>query len=153
MRWQKWRTSEVDEPTEWVNSMVTVEKPNSNKLRICLYPKDLNVGIQREHFELSTVEEITACMAGAKVFSKIDLNHGYWQQKLDKESQLLTTFNAPFGRYCYKRLPFGVKCAQEVFQKRICQHLENIPGVETDIDDILIWGITDAEHNNRLEQA
>ena len=50
----------VDEPTEWVNSMVTVEKPNSNKLRICLDPKDLNVAIQREHFELPTVEEITA---------------------------------------------------------------------------------------------
>ena len=67
----------VDEPTEWVNSMVTVEKLNSNKLRICLDPKDLSVAIQWEHFELPTVEEIVARMAGEKVFSKIDLNHGY----------------------------------------------------------------------------
>ena len=37
----------VDEPTEWANSMVTVEKPNCNKLRICLDPEDLNVAIQR----------------------------------------------------------------------------------------------------------
>ena len=73
--------------------MVTVENPNSNKLRSCLDPKDINVAIQWEHFELPTVEEITARMAGAKVFSKIDLNHGCWQQKLDEESQLLTTFN------------------------------------------------------------
>ena len=73
--------------------MVTVEKPNSNKLRSCLDPKDLNVAIQWEHFELPTVEEITTRMAGAKVFSKIDLNHGCWQQKLDEESQLLKTFN------------------------------------------------------------
>ena len=53
-----------DEPTEWVSSMVTVEKPNSNKRRICLDPKDLNVAIQREHFKLPTVEEITARLAG-----------------------------------------------------------------------------------------
>ena len=75
----------VDEPTEWVNSMVTVEKPNSNRLRICVDPKDLNVAIQQEHFELPTVKEITERMAGAKIFSKIDLNHGYWQQKLKKK--------------------------------------------------------------------
>ena len=107
----------VDEPTDWVSSMVVVEKPKLNKLRVCLDPKDLNHAIMREHLELPTVEEITSRMTGAKVFSKIDLNHGYWQQALDDESQLLTTFNTPFGRYCYKRLPFGIKSAQEVFQK------------------------------------
>ena len=143
----------VDEPTDWVSSVVIVEKPNSNKLRICLDPKDLNNAIKREHLELPTLEEITSRMAGAKVFSKIDLNHGYWQQTLDQESQLLTTFNTPFGRYCYKRLPFGIKCAQEVFQKRISQHFDSMPGVETDIDDILIWGATEDEHDSRLEKV
>ena len=107
----------------------------------------------REHLELPTVEEITSRMTGAKVFSKIDLNHGYWQQALDDESQLLTTFNMPFGRYCYKRLPFGIKSAQEVFQKRISQQFELIPGVETEIDDILIWGKSEAEHDQTLEQV
>ena len=143
----------VDEPTDWVSSVVIVEKPNSNKLRICLDPKDLNNAIKREHLELPTLEEITSRMAGAKVFSKIDLNHGYWQQTLDEESQLLTTFNTSFGRYCYRRLPFGIKCAQEVFQKRISQHFDNIPGVETEIDDILIWGATDEQHDKRLEEV
>ena len=80
---------------------------------------------------LPTAEEITSRMNGAKIFSKFDLNHGYWQQALDDQSQLLITFNTPFGRYCYKRLPFGIKSAQEVFQKRISQQFEHIPGVET----------------------
>ena len=38
----------VTEPTEWVSSLVVVEKPNG-KLRICLDPKDLNKAIQRPH--------------------------------------------------------------------------------------------------------
>ena len=97
--------------------MFVVEKPKSNKLRLCHDPKDLNHAIMGEHLELPTVEEITSRMTRAKVFSKIGQNPDYWQQALDDESQLLTTFNMPFGRYCHKRLPFGIKSAQEVFQK------------------------------------
>lgn len=39
--------TKVSTPTEWVNSLVVVEKPQSNKLRICLDPKDLNKAILR----------------------------------------------------------------------------------------------------------
>lgn len=47
-------------------------------------------------------------------------------------------------------MPFGIKSAQEVFQKRIAQHFDNIDGVEVDIDDILIWGRNEEKHNRRL---
>lgn len=92
----------VDEPTEWVNVLVVIEKPKSQKLRICLDPRPLNKAIQREHFQLPTIEDITSRLTGAKVFSKLDANHGYWQIPLDKNSQHLTTFNSPFGRYCFQ---------------------------------------------------
>ena len=49
----------VDEPTEWVNSLVVVEKPKSKKLRVCLDPRPLNKAIRREHFHLPTLEDIT----------------------------------------------------------------------------------------------
>ena len=49
------------------------------------------------------------------------------------------------------RMPFGIKSAQEVFQKRISQHLDDLEGVATDIDDILIWGADEKEHDSRLE--
>ena len=143
----------VDQPTEWVNSVVVVEKPNSNKLRICLDPRPLNEAIQREHYKMPTIEEITTRVAGATVFSKLDANHGYWQVALDNESQLLTTFNTEFGRYCYKRMPFGIKSAQEVFQKRMSQSFGDLEGVETDVDDILVWGTTTEEHDQRLKKT
>ena len=47
----------VNEPTDWVNSMVVVEKPNGN-LRICLDPKHLNKAIKRPHYAIPTTEEI-----------------------------------------------------------------------------------------------
>ena len=140
----------VECPTKWENSAVIIEKPDSEKLRICLDPRPLNEAIQREHFKMPTIEEITTRVAGAKVFSKLDANHGYWQIPLDEESRLLTTFNTPFGRYFYKRMPFGIKSAQEVFQKRMCQAFGDLEGVETDVDDTLVWGATIQEHDDLL---
>ena len=83
----------VDQPTEWLNSVVVVEKPGSKKLRICLDPRPLNEATQREHYKMPTIKEITTRVAGATISSKLDANHGYWQVPLDEESQLLTTFN------------------------------------------------------------
>ena len=87
------------------------------------------------------------------MLSKLGANHGYWQLKLDSESELLTTFNTPFGRYCYQRAPFEINSVQELYQKRISQLFEDLEGVETDIDDILVWGRSQEEHDTRLKNA
>ena len=104
----------IDEPTDWVSSMVTVTKDDGS-IRICLDPTDLNKAIKRPHFPLPVVEEVLTQLKGAKIFSTLDAKSGYWQVQLDKESQKLTTFNTPFGRYKYLRLPFGIKSASEEF--------------------------------------
>ena len=109
----------VDQPTEWVNSIVIVEKPDGN-LRICLDPKDLNRAVKREHFQLPTSTKITSKLTGAKVFSKLDAKDGFWHVKLDHPSSLLTTFNTPFGRFKFNRLPFGLNSSNEVFQNAVC---------------------------------
>ena len=61
----------VDVPTDWVSSIVIVEKPGTGKLRICLDPKHLNQAIKREHYQSPTVEEIATQVSGAKVFWKL----------------------------------------------------------------------------------
>ena len=140
----------VEEPTDWVSSMAIVEKPDGS-LRICSDPRHLNKAIKREHFQLPAIEDITTRMANAKWFTKLDANRGYWQIPLDEESQLLTTFNTPFGRFCYQVTPF--KSAQEVFQKRMSQHFSDLEGVETDIDDIIVHAETEVKNDQRLHSV
>ena len=53
----------VEEPTDWVSSIVVVEKPNG-KLRICLDPQHLNQAIKRGHYQLPAIEDITRCGDG-----------------------------------------------------------------------------------------
>ena len=81
----------VNDPTEWVNNMVTIVKPNGN-LRICIDPRDLNKAIKREHFPMRTIDEIITRMPNAKVFSVLNARSGFWQVKLDPTSSKLFTF-------------------------------------------------------------
>lgn len=81
---------------------------------------------------------------------RLDASSGFWQLKLDDVSSRLCTFNTPFGRYRFLRLPFGINSAPEVFHRTVKQLFEGIEGVETYIDDILIWGETKELHDSRL---
>ena len=137
------------EPTEWVNSMVVVNK--GDKIRICIDPKDLNRAIMREHFPLKTIDDVLANMPNAKYFSKLDAVSGFWQIQLDDRSSKLCTFNTPFGRYRFTRMPFGIKSAPKVFQNIMSQMV--IEGAESIIDDILVWGATVEEHDMRVKRV
>ena len=137
--------AKVDQPTDWVSSMLAVRKPTMGldgkaDIRICLDPKDLNGAIKREHFPMPTIEEVATRLNGAKIFSVFDASNGFWQVELDQASSLFTTFNTPFGRYCWKRMPFGINSAPEVWQRKMQEHVEGLHGVEVIADDFVVVG-------------
>ena len=127
----------VEEPTQWISSMVTVVKPD--KLRICIDPKDHNRAIKRPKYQIPILDEVLPNLANAKVFSVLDAKDGFHQVKLDKSSSYLTTFWTPFGRYRYLRMPFGISSAPEEYQRRMHNILQGLPGVEVIADDILVY--------------
>ena len=142
----------VNQPTEWCAGMVVVPKA-SGKVRICVDLTKLNESVRRERHPLPAVDQTLAQLAGAKLFSKLDANSGFWQIPLDSTSSLLTTFITPFGRYCFHRLPFGNSSAPEHFQRRMSEALSGLTGVVCMMDDVLIHGTTTEEHDERLEKV
>ena len=70
--------------------------------------------------------------------------------KLDTESSFLTTFNTPFGRYRYLRMPFGLVMSQDVFQHKMDQILEGLEGIVSIADDVIVHGRTEEEHDARM---
>jgi len=140
-----------DQPTEWVNSLLVEKKDGS--LRLCLDPRDLNKAIKREHYRIPTCEDVIAKLSGKSVFTVIDMKDGFWQIKLDESSSRLCTFNSPFGRYSMKRMPFGIRSAPEIFQKRSNELFGDIPGVSIVFDDLIIAATDDSEHDQILKQV
>lgn len=133
--------SKVEKPTDFVNSLVIVGKSDGS-IRICLDPQYLNSCIKREHIQLPTIDEIAAKVKNAKYFTKLDANKAFWQIELSENSRELTTFNTPFGRYYFNRLPYGICSSPEVFYRVFNQIFENIENVGIYADDMLIWAET-----------
>ncbi len=134
----------VDKPTDWVSRMVASQKKDGD-VRICIDPQVLNQALKREVHTLPVLDDILPDLAKAKVFSKYDLRNGYWHCVLDNESSDLTCMITPHGRYKWKRLPFGLAVSSEIFQKRLLEALEGLPGVTCIADDILVYGCGDSQ--------
>ncbi|PIK48832.1 hypothetical protein BSL78_14290 [Apostichopus japonicus] len=141
----------VDEPTPWVSALVIAPKKNGD-LRICIDPRELNKALQREHYTLPILEETLHELGQSRVFSKADLSSGYWHVQLDYESSLLTTFQTSYGRYRWKRLPFGLCVSSEIFQKKLVEALDSLDGVVCIADDVIIHGKDTEQHDKNLKE-
>ena len=105
--------AKVNEPTDWISSMVVIKKPQSNKLCICIDLHDLNQALQRSLYPQPTMKYILPQLSKPKVFSVLDAKDRFWQVKLGKESSYLSTFWSPCRRLSRLRIPFGIDTATE----------------------------------------
>ena len=134
----------VEVPTDWVSSMVVASKRNG-KIRLCIDPKPLSKALKRNRYPLPTIDDLLAKLTNAKVFTVADDKNGLWHVPLDDESSHLTTFETPWSRYRWTRMPFGISPAPEEFQHRLDNVLQGPDGVMPIFDDILIFGAGDTE--------
>lgn len=141
----------VEGPTAWCSNLVIVEKPDKS-LRLCLDPQQLNKHIERETYLIPSPEEIYNNLAGKSYFTVLDLKDGFFQIVLDDEDKLCT-FGSPFGRYRFKRMPFGISSAPEIMQKINNNIFGDIPGVSIYFDDIIVAGENEEEHDRILKMV
>ena len=111
----------VTKRTPWCSPIAVVSKKNTDEVRLCVDFKHLNKFEQRERYQSATPSEYVANIASAeaKVFTTFDTLKGYHQCPLDEESQLLTTFITPFGRWMYLRALYGVSTISEHYIRRM----------------------------------
>ena len=82
----------------------------------------------------------------------------FWTFPLDPSSQLLTTFDTPWGRFCFMELPFGLCKSQYFFQDYMDLNLRNLTNAHIIADDVLIVGtdlgpLNDRDHDRCLIQV
>ena len=94
------RKLDINEASYWVHALVLVVRPNG-KLHVCLDPHMLDAVLQHSIHIAQRFIDIIAQIRGFTYCSKIDTYFRFWTLPLDAMSQLLTTFDTPWGQYCF----------------------------------------------------
>ena len=131
------RKLDTNEVSPYLSPIVVVPKSNGD-VRVCVDYTELNKHVLRPRYELPTVDETLAKIGAGAVFTKLDANQGFFQIKLAEESQNLTSFLTPWGRYCSLRMPFGIASGSECYQDNINDAIGNSQNTACLIDDICI---------------
>lgn len=139
--------------SDWAAPIVVVRKPNGT-VRICAdFSTGLNSVLESNCYPLPLPEDIFTKMASCRYFSHIDLSDAYLQVPVDEASQHLLTINTHKGLYRFTRLSPGVKSAPGAFQQIMDAMLAGLSGSVGYLDDILVGGRTEEEHQHNLHNV
>ena len=149
------------EPVTWCSPMVVQPKPRytniskddlkPNMIRACIDLRIPNKHMERNRISPGpVVEDFMYKFYDCITFSKLDLRSGYHQLSLHPDSRPIATFSTPWGSLRPKRLVFGAKASQDLFDEMMYRIFGDIPFCMNQRDDILIGGRNMTEHNKTL---
>ena len=138
----------------WGAPVLFVKKKDGS-LRLCIDYRELNRVTVKNKYPLPRIDDLFDQLAGASVFSKIDLRSGYHQLKIKKEDVPKIAFRTRYGHYEFLVLPFGLTNAPAFFMdlmNRVFRPFLDKFAVVF-IDDILVYSKTRKEHANHLRMV
>ena len=141
----------VPSKSPWSSPVVLVPKKNG-EVRFCVDYRRLNRLTKKDVYPLPRIDDSLDQLAGASYFSIIDLKSGYWQVPMDQEDREKAAFCTPDGLFEFTCMPFGLTGAPATFQRLMDEVLAAHKWHECMVylDDILVFGRTLEEHNQRL---
>ena len=121
---------------------------------MCVDLSHLNRYVCRERYQSDTPAQAIAdiAAANAKFFTVFDAMKGYHQCPLDQDSQILTTFITPFGRFKYLRAPYGVSSISEHYDRWMAEAFSGLTGFHCVVDDIIIYDSDEHQHATHVRQ-
>ena len=94
---------------DWVSPCFVVLKKVAGEWRLVLDYRDLNLEPQHDAYSLPSIDNLLQKQRGKRVFSVLDLNHGYHQMPVANSSQDATAMTTPLGLMHWKVMPMGLK--------------------------------------------
>nr|QJC63536.1 polyprotein [Cacao swollen shoot virus] len=128
------------------------KKTIHGKERMVFNYKRLNDNTEKDQYSLPGIQTILKRVGNKKIFSKFDLKSGFHQVAMAEESIPWTAFWVPQGLFEWLVMPFGLKNAPAVFQRKMDQCFKGTEEfIAVYIDDILVFSETMAEHAKHVE--
>ena len=136
--------------SSWSAPIIVVPKGDGGKCLVIDY-RALNKVMRKFVWPMSKVEDIFSQLNGAKYFSTLDLRAGYHHIGLTTDSIPKTAFTAPFSKYEYVKVPFGLAQAPAYFQELMTGVLKDLPFAMAYLDNIIIYSSTPEEHLQHIK--
>jgi RNase H-like domain found in reverse transcriptase/Reverse transcriptase (RNA-dependent DNA polymerase)/Integrase zinc binding domain len=136
--------------SQWASPLHMVKKADGT-WRPCGDYRRLNVQTTPDRYTCPHIGDLTARLAGCRVFTKLDLRKGYHQVPVHPSDIEKTAVITPFGLYEYVRMPFGLRNAGQTFQRLMDQVLRGLDYCFVYLDDVLVASSTMEEHLEQLE--
>ena len=102
---------------------------------------------------LPKIDEIYARLKGSNIYSTFDMRSGYYHMVLSEKSRPKSAFVSFFGKWEFKRCPFGLAQAPAYFQRLVNEVLLGLTFAFGYLDDILVYSPdmeTHLEHLRKL---
>lgn len=139
-------------PASWVSPLVVANKANG-EIRLCVDLRRVNQAVIRERHPMPVIEDVLAKVGRGSVWSILDVKDAFFLLELDEASRDIVTFISHRGLYRFKRLPFGLVTAPEIFQRTMDEMLADCDGAYWYLDDVGVEGRTIEEHDSRLNKV
>ncbi|GAU51646.1 hypothetical protein TSUD_414680 [Trifolium subterraneum] len=132
---------------QWLANIVPVPKKDG-KVRMCVDYRDLNKASPKDDFPLPHIDMLVDNTARYNVFSFMEGFSGYNQIKMAPEDMEKTSFITPWGTFCYKVMPFGLKNAGATYQRAMTTLFHDMmhKEIEVYVDDMIAKSRTEEEH-------
>ncbi|PIO32203.1 hypothetical protein AB205_0160660 [Aquarana catesbeiana] len=149
------RTGIIKESRSPYASPIVVVKKKNGSLRLCIDYRTLNRLTIPDQYTTCCIEDALQSLSGVKWFSVLDLKSGYYQIPMGPEDKEKTAFITPVGFYEFNRMPQGLSGAPATFQQLMEKTVGDMNLIEVLVylDDIIVFGRTVEEHEERLEKV
>ncbi|KAF5934569.1 hypothetical protein HYC85_030740 [Camellia sinensis] len=144
---------QVSEYLTWLANIVPVPKKDG-RVRVCVDFRDLNRASPKDDFPLPHIDELVDFTAGHALLSFMDGFSGYNQIMMAPEDREKTAFTTPWGTYCYRVMPFGLKNAGATYQRAATTILHDMihKEVEVYVDDMIVKSKEREGHYTALQK-
>ena len=139
--------------SEWASPAFIVPKKQKGEGRLVVHYRGLNEKTEHDSYSLPLIYSILQKQQRKRIFTVLNLKHGYQQMPLHEDSRPCTTMPTPLGPLLWKLVPMGARNGNAAFQRMMEDLLQPVRDcADPFVDDIIIGsGIEDMTHDELIE--